>query len=365
MKKTKKNLNHDALMRYARRLGTEQIHYMNDKKTGLQAVIAVHSNTLGSAIGGCRFYPYLSHSHAIKDVLRLSYMMTMKTAVSDLPHGGGKSVIICPPHITDREALFSAFGDFVQQVNGKYVAAMDMGTTPADMETISQRTSYVIGQPHEEVADSSPSPFTALGVFRGIQASVKHKLGRDDLDGIRVSVQGLGSVAFSLCKLLTEHGAIVTGCDINAVTAQRAADQAGVKIVDCNAIYDQPADIFSANAIGGTINRDTINRIDAKIIAGGANNQLAHQRYCKILQDKGVLYAPDFVINAGGIIQAASMYDYGNIDSARELTDKIYDRMLTIYERSDASGHTTMDVAMEIAHEKLQNGNQTKIEEVA
>ena len=365
MKKIKKNLNHDALMRYARRLGTEQIHYLNDKKTGLQAIIAVHSNTLGSAIGGCRFYPYLSHSLAVKDVLRLSYMMTMKTAVSDLPHGGGKSVIICPPTIKDRKALFSAFGNFVHQINGKYVAAMDMGTTTEDMDTISQRTPYVIGQPHDDVEESNPSPFTALGVFRGIQASVKHKLGRDDLDGIRVSVQGLGNVAFSLCQLLTKHGAIVTGCDINAASAQRAADQAGVKIVSCESIYDQPADVFSANAIGGTINHHTIDRIDAKIIAGGANNQLAHQRYCKILQDKGVLYAPDFVINAGGIIQAASLYDYGNVDSAHSCIDKIYDRMLTIYQRSDASGHTTMDVAMEIAHERLAKGNQPSIEEVA
>jgi leucine dehydrogenase len=365
MSQRKKYFNHDVLMRYARRLGTQEIHTLLDKETGFQAIIALHSTKLGSAIGGCRFYPYQSQSHAVEDVLRLSFMMTLKAAVSDLPHGGAKAVIIQPPEIKDREALFRAFGNFVHQLDGRYITAMDMGTTTDDMDTIAKQTPHVIGHTVKNTDESSPSPFTANGVFRGLQAAVKHKLNRDSLEGLRVSVQGLGSVASGLCHQLIKHGAIVTGCDISSENAQRAADAMGVKVVSCESIYDVPADVFSPCAIGGTINIDTIKRLDAKIIAGAANNQLSHSSYSKILQDKGVLYAPDFVLNAGGLIQAACLHDYDDIKFANQLIDRIYDRMLAIYERSDATNTSTIEVAEQIAYEKLDNHEQVVVKEIA
>lgn len=365
MSQSNKYFNHDALMRYAHRLGTQELHTLLDKETGFQAIIAVHSTKLGSAIGGCRFYPYLSQSHALKDVLRLSYMMTLKAAVSDLPHGGAKAVIIQPRVIKDRDALFRAFGNFVHQLEGRYITAMDMGTTTEDMSTISSQTQHVIGHNSQDIGTSSPSPFTADGVFRGIQAAVKYKLSRDSLEGLRVSVQGLGSVASNLSRHLIKHGAIVTGCDINPNNAQRAADELGVNIVSCESIYDVPADVFAPCAIGGTINCDTLKRIDAKIIAGAANNQLAHRSHSKILLDKGVLYAPDFVLNSGGLIQAACLHDYDDIAFANQLIDRIYDRMYTIYERSEATNTSTIAVAEQMAFEKLRNHTQPAAKETA
>ena len=357
----KKHLNHDALMRYARRLGTHELHTLLDRKTGFQAIVAIHNTKLGSAIGGCRFYPYHSQSHALKDVLRLSHMMTLKAAVSDLPHGGAKAVIIQPPVIKDREALFRAFGNFVHQLQGRYITAMDMGTTTEDMDIIAKQTPHVIGQ-----GDTSPSPYTAQGVFRGIQASVKYRLGRDSLEGLRVSVEGLGSVGFPLCKHLIKHGAIVSACDNNPENAQRAADELGITLVGCQAIYDTPADVFSPCAIGGTINRQTIKRLDAKVIAGAANNQLAHRSYSQLLFEKGVTHAPDFVINSGGLIQASSLHDFNDIELANELISRIYDKMLTIYERSEATHTSTIAVAEQMAFEKLRSpAAHAVIEEIA
>jgi leucine dehydrogenase len=346
-------------MRYAHRLATQEIHTLLDRESGFQAIIAVHSTKLGSAIGGCRLYPYTSYSLAMKDVLRLSYMMTLKAAVSDLPHGGAKAVIIQPPVIQDREALFRAFGNFVHQLDGRYVTAMDMGTTTGDMDIISQQTPHVIGQ-----NNSSPSPYTAKTVFRGIQASVKFKLDRDSLDGLLVSIQGLGSVGFNLAKLLIEDGAVVSGCDHNPENLD-AARQIGVKPVACDNIYDVPTDIFSPCAIGGIINVDTLKRLDAKIIAGAANNQLAHRSTSELLHAKGIAYAPDFVINAGGLIQAASIHDYDDVSFADRLIERIYDKTLSIYERSAATNTPTIAVAEQIAFEKLRHYEQATVEEIA
>ena len=360
MSTLKKHINHDALIRYARRLGTHELHTLLDRETGFQAIVAIHSTKLGSAIGGCRFYPYPSQSHALKDVLRLSYMMTLKAAVSDLPHGGAKAVIVQPPVVKDREALFRAFGNFVHQLDGRYITAMDMGTTTQDMDIIAQQTPHVIGQ-----GNTSPSPYTAEGVFRGLQASVKYRLNRDSLEGLRVSIQGLGSVGFALCQRLIQHGAIVSACDSQSANTQRAVDEMGITPVDCLAIYDIPADVFSPCAIGGTINQETIKRLDAKIIAGAANNQLAHRSYSQLLLEKGVTYAPDFVLNSGGLIQAASLHDYDDIEFANQLIHRIYDKMLTIYQRSQETHTSTIAVAEQMAFEKLRNSQYAAIEELA
>lgn len=364
MGKVKKHMSYDALLRYARRLGTHELHTLLDKETGFQAIVAIHSTKLGSAIGGCRFYPYQSQSHALKDVLRLSYMMTLKAAVSDLAHGGAKAVIIQPPIIKDRNALFKAFGNFVHQLDGRYITAMDMGTTTQDMHTIAQQTPHVIGHNSDNINDSNPAPFTAEGVFQGLRASVKHRFGRDDLAGLKVSVQGLGSVAAHLCQKLVARGAIVTGCDIDGERARRAAERIGINIVGCRDIYDVSADVFAPCAIGGTVNTDTLKRLDAKVIAGAANNQLAHGRYSRVLHDQGISFAPDFVINAGGLIQAASLHDYNNVELADQLIARIYDKTLSIHERAQATNTPTITVAQQMANEKLKNHRPAIIEEV-
>lgn len=340
---------HGALMRYARALGFGDIHTKIDAKTGLSAIIAIHSTDLGPAIGGCRLHSYRSSGQAMKDVLRLSYMMTLKAAVSGLPHGGAKSVILKPAVIKDRPALFRAFGDFVHEMNGRYISAMDVGTTTQDMEYIAERTPHVIGTSSQ----GDPSPFTAQGVFRSIQAAVKFKFNRDDLEGLHVALQGAGKVASTLAKQLHQHGAKITVCDIQDSAAQMLAEECSGDVVDCGAIYDVDCDIFAPCALGGTINLDSIQRITASIIAGAANNQLAHKKYGQMLHEKGVLYAPDFVVNAGGLIQAASLHDYQDITKANRLIDRLYDNMLALFERAAKLNQPTTETAELIARERL------------
>lgn len=344
---------HEALMRYARILGFGDIHTKMDPTTGLRAIIAIHNTQLGPAIGGCRLYHYKSQGLALKDALRLSYMMTLKAAASDLPHGGAKAVIIKPPVIKDRDAIFRSFGDFVHEMNGRYITAMDIGTTTHDMDMIAERTPHVIGAAGTDEAQSDPSPFTGIGIMRGIQAAVKFKLGRDDIEGLRVAVQGGGKVAYYMCQLLHQQGAKITLCDAKPEATQRFVDEFNAYIVAPEEIYDVDCDIFSPCAIGGTINLNTLNRLTAKIIAGCANNQLAHRKYGEIAHERGILYAPDFVINAGGVIQAASIHDYHDIEIAKKLTEQIYDRMLTLFERAEQANKPTTDIAELIAIEKL------------
>lgn len=344
---------HEALMRYARLLGFGDIHTKMDTNTGLQAIIAIHNTQRGPAIGGCRIYPYRSYGMALKDVLRLSYMMTLKAAASDLPHGGAKAVIIAPPVIKDRDALFRSFGDFVHDMNGRYITAMDLGTTTHDMDVIAERTPHVIGAAGTDEVQGDPSPFTGLGIMRGIQAAVKFKLGRDDLDGLRIAVQGGGKTAYYLSEHLHRHGVKITMCDTKPEATERFVKEFNADVVTPEEIYDVDCDIFAPCAIGGTINLNSLNRISANIIAGAANNQLAHRKYGEIAHQRGVLYAPDFVINAGGLIQAASIHDYHDIEIAKKLTEQIYDRMLTLFERSAQTNKPTTDIAELIAKEKL------------
>jgi leucine dehydrogenase len=342
-----------ALLRYARVLGFGDIHFKMDQKTGLEAIIAIHSTQRGPAIGGCRFYPYRSSGQALKDALRLAYMMTLKAAVSNLPHGGAKSVIIAPRHIKDRAALFHAFGDFVHDMNGRYITAMDVGTSTTDMDHISERTPHVIGAAGSDTKQEDPSPYTATGVLLSIKSAVKFKYDRDTLDGLTVAIQGAGKVGYHLAKGLHEAGAKIITCDPNKESTDRFADELSAQVVGLNEIYDVNCDIFSPCALGGTINTNTIHRIQANIIAGSANNQFSHRKIGNILHDKGVLYAPDYMINAGGLIQAASIHDYHDINIANELIDQLYDRTLQVYERSKSTDRPTTDIVDLIAREKL------------
>ena len=350
---------YEALMRYARLLGFGDIHTKIDPISGLRAIIAIHNTQRGPAIGGCRLYQYKSHGSALKDVIRLSYMMTLKAAANDLPHGGAKAVILKPPFIKDRDAIFRSFGDFVHDMNGRYITAMDIGTTTHDMDIIAERTPHVIGAAGTDEIQGDPSPFTGKGIFRGIQAAVKFKLGRNTLDGMRVAIQGGGKVAYYLSQHLHQHGVKITVCDPRSESLEPFIKEFDAQIVSPEAIYDVPCDIFSPCAIGGTINLGTINRIRAKIIAGAANNQLAHRKYGAVLRQRGVLYAPDFLINAGGLIQAASIHDYHDVNIAIKLTEQIYDRMIAVFERAEALNKPTEEIAELIAIEKL---NEKKID---
>lgn len=343
----------DALMRYARRLGFGDIHTKIDTKTGLNAIIAVHSTTLGPAIGGCRFYSYPSYPLAFKDALRLAYMMTIKAAACDLPHGGAKAVIIKPSVVRDRGALLRSFGDFVDQISGRYITANDMGISSDDLDVIAERTPYVIGATGTDPMQTNPGPFTAQGVLQGILAAVKFKLNRDNLQGLRVAVQGLGSVGYHLCQLLHQHGAQLTVCDANTAIVQQCVKEFNARAVPLEEIYDVACDVFAPCAIGGVINLNTLPRIKASIIAGSANNQLAHSKFGALAQQRGILYAPDFVINAGGLIQVAAIYDYHDVEIAYKSIDRIYDRTLAIFETAAKMNRPTGEVAEQLAREKL------------
>ncbi|MBV53502.1 MAG: leucine dehydrogenase [Coxiellaceae bacterium] len=344
-----------ALMRYANLLGFGQIHTKVCPDTGLHAIIAIHNVDLGPAIGGCRCFTYGSNTSAIKDVLRLAYMMTLKAAISGLPHGGAKAVIIKPKHIDNHRDFFHSFGDFVHQMNGRYITACDVGTSPEEMNIIADRTPYVIGATSLSDCQSNPAQHTALGVLRGMQAAVKHHLKRDNLDGIRVSIQGLGNVGLELAQMLHQRGAVITACDPNQEKLAGAIQQLGITTVGLDEIYDLPSDIFAPCALGGTINLKTISRLNTSIIAGSANNQLSHQKYMNLIEEKNILYAPDFLINAGGLINAAMVYSYQDPERATEQINKLYDVSLELFERATKTQQSTIKVAEEMVRERLQS----------
>ena len=345
---------HEGLMRYARMLGFGDIHIRIDSNTGLHAIIAIHSTKRGPAIGGCRFYSYSSIDLALKDAIQLSYMMTLKAAFTNLPHGGAKAVILKPSTtITNRKALFRSFGDFVHDINGRYITAMDIGTTTQDMDIIAECTPHVIGAAGTDKLQSDPSPFTSRGIFLGIKAAAKFKLNRDTIEGLHVVIQGGGKTAYNLARLLNQAGVTISMCDTRLEVTQQFADEFQARVVSPEKIYDVPCDIFSPCAIGGVINLNTLNRLQTSIIAGSANNQLAHRKYGIIAHQRGFLYVPDYVINAGGLIQAASVHDYHNIDIANQLIDNLYDCLLKLFDRSVKENIPTTEVADLMAKEKL------------
>ncbi|MYA36978.1 MAG: Glu/Leu/Phe/Val dehydrogenase [Gammaproteobacteria bacterium] len=281
----------------------ELVAFRNDRHSGLQAIIAVHSSALGPAVGGCRMYPYASEADALHDVLRLSRGMTHKSALAGLPFGGGKSIIIGDPHKQKNRALLEAMGDFVNSLGGRYITAEDVGTSVADIRTMARRTPYVAGLDDNEHG-GDPSPSTAYGVFLGIRTAVRHRYGRDKLDGIGISIQGLGHVGFKLARLLIEDGATVYGADINAANLERAAAELGVRPVSSDEVLLLPVDVVAPCAMGAIWNRESISRLRAGIVCGAANNQLSTPADGELLRRRGVLYCPDFLVNAGGIIEA-------------------------------------------------------------
>ena len=335
----------------------EQVVFCSDAETGLKAIIAVHSTALGPAVGGCRLWQYESDEAAVNDVLRLSRGMTYKNAMAGLPLGGGKSVIIGDAKSIKSEALFRAFGRMVHRLSGSYYSAEDVNITTGDIMTVNKETPYVAGL---EGKSGNPGPFTALGTYRGIKAAALHQFGSDNLEGKTVAIQGLGSVGFYLCEHLHKEGAKLIVTDINQDAVQRAVSQFGATAVGLNDIYAVEADIYAPCALGATINDDTVAQLKVKIVAGCANNQLKEARHGEVLRNKGILYAPDYVINAGGIINVASEMrpeGYSEAESTAKVM-AIYDTLLNIFRRADAEGQSTSVIADLMAQEIIRRGKR-------
>ena len=349
-----------TLMRYARMLGFGEIHTKVDSSTGLHAIIAIHSTTLGPALGGCRYAAYPSPEHALEDALRLAYGMTLKASVCGLSQGGGKAVIIKPPGNSDRTALFKSFGDFVNTLNGRYITAVDLGSNIDDMCVIFERTPYVCGAKGPGRVDEDPSHSTGQGVFCAMQAAIEFLWRRKDFSELHVVVQGVGHAGYHVVKNLVAHNARVSIADINQDAIKKCVDEFNVTVIDPAQVEKTPCDIFSPCALGGTITHDFIVNTKAKIIAGTANNQLSHHNNAETMRARGILYLPDFVINSGGLINAATTYRYQDLSKINAAVNKIYDITLNILERGQKDGKTTTRVAEEIAFERLRNVRKQK-----
>lgn len=343
----------DSLIRYAEFLDYGNIHIKIDKKTGLKAIVAINNLARGPAIGGLRMVSYQSMDKAMEDVIRLGYMMSYKAAINNLPHGGAKSVILKPKVIKDRDAFFEKFGEFVEELGGRYITAVDSGTSPLEMDIIARKTRFVTCT-SDSIGGSDPSPLTALGVRRAIEAAVKFKMKRDSLEGVHVAIQGAGHVGYYLTKELVALGARITITDVNELALKRCVDEFGVATCLPEEIYDVKADVFAPCALGATINRDTVERLQCQIVAGCANNQLAHQHYATLLHERGILYAPDFLINAGGLIHVAVIYAKGNLEQSTRQIEDIYHTVYDIYARAEKRNCSTHQIAVEITKDRLK-----------
>jgi leucine dehydrogenase len=330
-----------------------EVHFKFDKGSGLRAIVAIHDSRLGPALGGCRFLPYETDELALIDALRLARGMTYKAALAGLAHGGGKSVLIRPNQHFDRVALFRAFGRFVDDLGGHYITAEDSGTGLPDMEIIRTVTKHVTGVDVAVGGSGDPSPFTALGVRRGIEACVKIKLGRASLEGVHVAVQGVGHVGYYLCKELHAAGAKLSVADIDPLKAERAQREFGAAVVRLDQIFEIPCDVVAPCALGSALNDQTIPKLKATIVAGAANNQLSEPRHGDDLHARGILYAPDYAINAGGLINVAAEVTGYDAAASRAKTMQIYDTIADIAERSAKTHAPTYRVADLMVEERL------------
>lgn len=336
----------------------EQVVFAHDRGSGLRAIIAVHDTTLGPALGGCRMWPYADETEALTDVLRLSRGMTRKSAAAGLALGGGKAVIIGDPHTERTPALMQAMGRAIERLNGLYVTAEDSGIGVDDLAALSTVTRHVVGIAAKQrddgrAHDGDPSPATALGVYLGLHAAVRAALGRESLDGLTVAIQGTGSVGAHLARRLAADGVRLVLADIHRGTAEALADELGAAVTDADAITDVPCDVFSPCALGATLNPATRGRLRCRIVAGAANNQLATPADGAALWRAGILYAPDFVINAGGIIDVGSeYYGYDPADVRRRI-EAIGTSLDTVFERAYRTGEPPEVIAERLADERL------------
>lgn len=347
----------------AAKLGHEQVVYCHDEPTGLKAIIGIHNTVLGPALGGTRMWDYASEEEAAIDVLRLSRGMTYKAAVSGLNLGGGKAVIIGDPRKLKNEAFLRRFGKFVNSLGGKYITAEDMNMKTSDMQYIGMETKHVTGLPVEMGGSGDPSPVTAFGVYMGMKASAKKGFGSDALSGKKVAVQGVGQVGMFLVEHLTKEGAQVYITDINEERLAMISKKTGAAVVGKEEIYDLDVDIYAPCAMGATLNDATLDRIKAPVICGGANNQLADElKHGQRLLDEGRVYAPDFVVNAGGIINISSeLTGNYNQELAMSWTEKIYDTTLDILNLAEKENLPSQQAAMQIAEKRIQDVGRVKL----
>lgn len=328
------------------------LHFKVDPDTGMKAIIAIHSTKLGPALGGCRFIEYPDTNAALYDAMRLARGMSYKAALANLPLGGGKSVIIKPHSSYNHAAYFHKFGEFVNELGGRYITALDSGTQLSDMDIIAEHTPYVASLSSH---NGDPSPSTARGVVRGIQAAIAFKLHKTDLSGLHIAIQGLGHVGYLVAKHLHELGVRLTVADIDPIRVNQAVKEFGATAAPTDTIHKVPCDVFSPCALGSIINDTSINQLQTTIIAGAANNQLAHAYHGQRLHDKGIVYATDYVINAGGLIFAASKYLHTPEQLVNEQIDGIYESLLKIFTRSSQENRPSSEIADTVAQEKLSN----------
>ena len=333
----------------------EQIVFCHDKDTGLKAIIGIHNTVLGPALGGTRMWNYTSEWEALNDVLRLSRGMTYKSAISGLDLGGGKAVIIGDSKKDKSPELIKAFAKYVDSLSGRYITAEDVGTTTADMDLIKSITPSVTGISESLGGSGNPSPVTAYGVYMGLKAAANFKFGSDNLAGKKIYVQGIGNVGETLVKYLTEQDANVYITDLHRDRLEEVANKYGAKIYEGNDLFNEEMDIYAPCALGATLNDESINKLKAKVVAGAANNQLAVEAvHGKMLQDKGIVYAPDFLINAGGIINVfGEIANYGSEEAMRR-TENIYNTTLDILKLSNSQGITPNQAAMKIAEDRIE-----------
>lgn len=342
------------ILEHMQAAGHEQVSYFHDEATGLKAIIAVHNTKLGPALGGCRVWPYENEDAALNDVLRLSRAMTYKNAAMGLNLGGGKAVILADSGVDKSPALFEAFGRAVESLGGRYITAEDVGSEPDDMEAVRRQTSHVAGLPD---TSGDPSPATAFGIYSGIRASLERVSGSPELAGKRVAVQGLGAVGMSLCEYLHKDGAKLVVTDIAQKRIDYAVNELGADAVTSDAIYDVECDVFAPCALGAVINDSTLPRLRTSVVAGSANNQLAESSHAQALKDRGILYAPDFIINGGGVINIAQELEPGgyNRERAYERIRGIGDKLKTVFTMAEERDISTEAAAFIMAQERLQS----------
>lgn len=341
----------------------EQIIFNYDKATGLKSIVAINDTTIGPALGGCRMWDYQSQEEALMDAIRLSQGMTYKCSVAGTNFGGGKTVILGDPKTDKSETLFRALGRFIQMLNGRYYTGTDVGTTGQDFVYASQESDYFVGLPEEYGGSGNTAIPTAYGVYMGIRASAKAAFDREDLKGLTIAVQGAGKVGSLLIDYLLKEEAKILVCDVvkenlDVLTSKYPE----VTVVNPDTIYEEECDIFAPCALGGVINDETILKLKCKAVAGSANNQLAEPRHGKMLHEKEIIYAPDFVINSGGLIQVADELemDDNNHDRVMAKTEKIYDILLDIYKVSKLNNMPTYEAANRLAEDRIETIGQIK-----
>jgi leucine dehydrogenase len=338
----------------------ERVLHVSDRATGLRAIIAIHDRTLGPSVGGCRLFPYASESDALTDVLRLSKGMTYKNALAGLPFGGAKSVIIADPADKTPE-LIRAFGRAVDELAGQYWTGEDINFGIADAEIMAGVTPYVLGRTKGDVNTGDPSPFTAGGVFAGMKGALRHVFGGDDLNGRRVAIQGIGNVGYHLARLVTEAGGAVVVSDVRPESTERATRELGADAVPPEAIFDEECDVFAPCAMGATVSEETVPRLKARIVCGAANNLLSHPAVGRLLLDRGIAYAPDYVVNAGGILNAFGDFS-GNydVDAVWRKIDGIGPKVERILAGSEAEQRPSSDIADALAEAVLADARAAR-----